>query len=185
MTNYFKHALTALCMLLLLSCEKQSIDPAVVPSSYSAAAPSKDKDKQENGKQLEKNLAGNSFKKWKYEKYIINGQSVGTAVFPPCIWDDVLVFTKDKKYIELEGPTKCAPELSDTLSKATYYFYDDHKKFYQSGRDLNGLSYIMDADILELTDDSFKIRFVIPEGQYLAGSLAEFWVTSEDKNKSK
>jgi hypothetical protein len=131
-------------------------------------------------------LTGYFVKGWSYTHYFIDGED-SSALFPPCLFNNIATFNRLGVFAELEGVSKCLPGDPYVRAIGSWHFYDSNTKIYIAGEDrydngsggIDTVSWIVDADILELTATALKIQFVIPEGQTSAGSIGEFrWVAT-------
>lgn len=77
------------------------------------------------------------------------------SILPACNKDNQFTFKADFTLVSDEGPTKCNSTDPQVISTGTWEFYDNDKKFKST---TNGIT--IEADVLELTATTFKIRYV-------------------------
>lgn len=76
-------------------------------------------------------------------------------LIPACSKDNQFTFKANFTVISEEGPTKCNSNAPQTISTGTWEFFDNDKKFKSTTNNIT-----IEADVLELTATTFKIRYV-------------------------
>lgn len=102
-------------------------------------------------------LAGHYSKNWQVVKYLLNGEDVTTLLFGECSLDNVQTFYADGRYIETEGLTKCNPSDPDIFDQGPYNFNNNCTQF-----NLVSSHLVVNFDIVELSPNRFRIKFVDP-----------------------
>jgi hypothetical protein len=154
----------------LISCKKEENVAPVYEVSGSETA-RKDGSELHKTKILEKFLASTKKQQsWRYVRQISNGVDV-TPYVPSCNLDNVITFAANGDFIEVEGATKCNPELPD-VHDTGYWFIEDNLLKVRS-QFLNN-----DIEILELTPQSLKVKFF-----YEGVGQVEFWFDAVNGNQ--
>lgn len=128
-----------LAVIILTSCEKEDKTTSTNPVDT-------------NNTTNSSLLAGDSSKFWKLKKLYLNGENIFSWL-DSCYTDDLMKLYADKSYEMDEGKTKCNPSDEQIFDKGTWSLSENGDIL--SLRSDEGIS---DASILELTENTLKLR---------------------------